>query len=118
MNSNENLSLLYVLFILIIMPSLFFLLILYGIPWVIRQINYEVCTYGTIIVDDRADVMYSQGRYLVNSHIIYLLSFKFEDGEIIEFSLPLKEYKKYNVGDVGELTLQGDKFIKFTKTQN
>lgn len=63
-------------------------------------------------------MIFSQGRYLVNSHMIYLLSFKFEDEEIIEFSLPLKEYKKHNVGDVGELTFQGAKFISFTKIQD
>ena len=118
MNSSEKLGLLYLLFSLITMTALFFLLIVWLIPWIIRQINYEICTYKTIIIDDRADVVYSQGRYLVNSYMIYLLSFKSEDGEIIELSLPLKEYRKYNVGDVGELTFQGDKFIEFIKTQN
>lgn len=115
MNSNDNIALLYVIFILVVIPCLFFMLIVWGIPWIIRQLTYEVCTYKTIIVDDKADVISSQGRYLVNSNMIYLLSFKFEDGEIIEFSLPLKDYKKHNVGDVGELTFQGDKFIKFIK---
>ncbi|WP_309245185.1 DUF2500 family protein [Clostridium sp. CF012] len=62
--------------------------------------------------------MFSQGRYLVNSSIIYLLSFKFEDEEIIEFPLPHKEYKKHHIGDVGELTFQGDKFIRFIKIQD
>ena len=115
MNSNENIALIYVVFSFLVIPFIFFLLIVWGIPWIIRQLTYEVCTYKTIIVDDRVDVNFSQGRYLVNSNMIYLLSFKFEDEEIMEFSLPLKDYKKLNVGDVGELTFQGDKFIKFVK---
>ncbi len=112
MNSNENIAFLYIVFSFLVIPFLFFLLIVWGIPWIIRQLTYEVCTYKTIIVDDRVDVNFSQGRYLVNSNMIYLLSFKFEDEEIMEFSLPLKHYKKLNVGDVGELTFQGYKFIK------
>ena len=118
MNSNQNITIIYLTLVFIGIPLLFFLLIVWGIPWIIRQLTYELCTYKTIIIDDRADVIFSQGRYLVNSHMIYLLSFKFEDEEIIEFSLPLKEYKKHNVGDVGELTFQGDKFISFTKIQD
>ncbi|MBU3144698.1 DUF2500 domain-containing protein [Clostridium sp. CF012] len=47
-----------------------------------------------------------------------MLSFKFEDEEIIEFPLPHKEYKKHHIGDVGELTFQGDKFIRFIKIQD
>ena len=119
MNSNENFLLLFFLSAMtILFMILLILLIFFGIPWIIRQLYYEVCTYKTIIVGDRAEVMYSQGRYLPSGHVIYLLSFKFEDGEIIEFSLPLKDYKKHIVGDVGELTFQGDKFIKFIKIQN
>ena len=45
----------------------------------------------------------------------YLLSFKLEDGEIIVLSLSPKEYTKHNVGDVGDLTFHGDKFINFKK---
>ena len=50
--------------------------------------------------------------------MIYLLSFKFEDDEIIEFSLQRKEYKKHHIGDVGELTFRGNKFISFIKIQD
>ncbi|MCB2312984.1 DUF2500 domain-containing protein [Clostridium tagluense] len=118
MNSNEKITMIYLMFVLVGIPVLFFILIVWGIPWIIRQLTYEVCTYKTIIIDDKADVIFSQGRYLVNSSIIYLLSFKFEDEEIIQFSLPRKEYKKHHIGDVGELTFQGDKFISFIKIQD
>jgi hypothetical protein len=47
--------------------------------------------------------------------MIYLLSFKLGKGEVIELSLPLKEYKKHNVGDIEDLTFHGDKFISFIK---
>ncbi len=118
MNTNENLTMIYVMFVLVGIPVLFLVLIVWGIPWIIRQLNYEVCTYKTIIIGDKTDVIFIQGRYLVNSSLIYLLSFKFEDEEIIEFSLPYKEYKKHQIGDVGELTFQGNKFISFIKIQD
>jgi hypothetical protein len=118
MNSNENLTMIYLMFVLVGIPVLFFILIFQGIPWIIRQLAYDICTYKTIIIDDKSDVIFSQGRYFVNSSIIYLLSFKFEDEEIIEFSLTHKEYKKHHIGDVGELTFQGDKFISFIKIQD
>ena len=117
MNSNENLTTIYLMFVLVGIPVLFFILVVWGIPWIIRQLTYEACTYKTIIIDDKADVIFSQGRYLVNSSMIYLLSFKFEDEQIIEFSLPRKEYNQHHIGDVGELTFQGDKFISFIKIQ-
>ena len=115
MNANENISLIYVMFIFVGIPLLFFILIIWGIKWVIRQLTSEVCTCRTIIIDDKADVIFSQGRSFVNSYMSYLLSFKLEDGEIIVLSLSPKEYTKHNVGDVGDLTFHGDKFINFKK---
>jgi len=97
---------------------LFITAIVFGIPWIIRKLSYDISIYTTTIVDDKVNVISSQGRNIVNSYMIYLLYFKFEDDEIIEFSLPRKEYKKHHIGDVGELRFQGDKFISFIKIQD
>jgi hypothetical protein len=118
MNSNENITMIFVVLVLVVIPTLLFLLIFYGIRWIIRQLTSEVCTNKAIIVNDRADVVFSQGRDRMNSYNIFLLSFKLENGEIIELALPFREYKKHNINDVGDLTFQGDKFISFTKIED
>ena len=117
MTFNENIIMISWIFCLVGSTVLLFMSIVFGIPWIIRNLTYDLSIYKTTIVDDKVDVVFSQGRNFVSSNMIYLLSFKFEDDEIVEFSLPCKEYKKLHIGDVGELTFQVDKFIRFKKIQ-
>ncbi|GCD12734.1 hypothetical protein [Clostridium tagluense] len=54
MNYNDSISVIYVIFILIGIPTLLFILFIFGIKWAIRRLISEVCTCKTIIIDDKA----------------------------------------------------------------
>ncbi len=47
MNYNENLTMIYIMFVLVGIPLLFFILIVLAIPWIIKQLTYEVYTYNS-----------------------------------------------------------------------
>lgn len=55
--------------------------------------------------------------YLIEHRDIFLLFFLTENEELLEFNMPNKfDWDWYNEGDLGNLTYQGTRFLKFERT--
>lgn len=77
--------------------------------------NSPRLTVNARIVDKRSDM----GRYHHDNHhhynYSYYVTFEFESGDRTELRVPYNEFGLLVVGDVGDLTLQGTRYIGFDR---
>ena len=77
--------------------------------------NSPRLTVNARIVDKRSDM----GRYHHDNHhhynYSYYVTFEFESGDRAELRVPYNEFGLLVVGDVGDLTLQGTRYIGFDR---
>ena len=77
--------------------------------------NSPRLTVNARIVDKRSDM--SRHRHDSHHHYTYFyyVTFEFDSGDRAELSVPYNEFGLLVVGDVGDLTLQGTRYIGFER---
>jgi len=99
------------LFILVVGSFLF--LIIRGISIWISNNNAEIMTRRCKIVDKRTEVWGGSGESSVSTN--YFITFEFEDNTRKELQVKANDYGLFVVGDVGELTYRGTRFLNFNR---
>ncbi|HEY8363629.1 MAG TPA: DUF2500 domain-containing protein [Tissierellaceae bacterium] len=112
----ENFFLGFTSIIFPLMSILIFSIVVITLIRNIRQWNYNnkqpVLSVVARVVAKRTNV----SRHGNNTHSTsYYVTFEVESGDRIEFKVPGEEYGMLAEGDVGKLTFQGTKFIKYER---
>ncbi|MBD3922942.1 DUF2500 domain-containing protein [Paenibacillus sp. PR3] len=74
----------------------------------------EVIKKKCKVVDKRTEVWGGSGDSSANTN--YHITFEFEDRSRIELQVRGDRFGLYVVGDIGELTYQGTRFVEFVRT--
>ena len=75
--------------------------------------NSPRLTVNARIVDKRSDTGHLDHHHHYNYS--YFVTFEFESGDRTELRVPYNEFGLLVVGDVGDLTLQGTRYIGFDR---
>lgn len=80
--------------------------------------NSPRLTVSAKIVDKRADMHRHSHDHHSHYSYTYYVTFEFESGDRSELRVPYNEYGLLVVGDFGDLTLQGTRYISFERKRD
>lgn len=77
--------------------------------------NSPRLTVGARIVDKRSDMHRHRHDHHSHYSYTYYVTFEFDSGDRAELRVPEGEFGILVIGDVGDLTLQGTRYISFAR---
>ena len=99
--------------ILVLVVGVFVFILIRGLSTWTSNNNSEQITKRCRIVDKRTEVWGGSGDSGASTN--YFITFEFEDNTRKELHVKGKDFGLFVVGDKGDLTYQGTRFLEFTR---